>query len=178
MIHKICNLAKLELFTMHFWVVVSQGTSVWLLLNITSWFVSWKIRNPTLVPWKQTNSFYKVYIICLANPILSFFQKLAFLFCFIFFSFLMVIKFPRRICYKAVTSNYQTIKCNKCNLWIDIKCNKINKTYIYLKSDSSHWYCISCTKVCLPFSDFDRREFVHTSIGKHLKFIYVFNTPN
>ena len=59
----------------------------------------------------------------------------------------MVIQFPCGICSKAVANNNQAIKCDKCNLWIHIKCNKINKqTYNYLKSDSSHWFCISCTK--------------------------------
>ena len=36
---------------------------------------------------------------------------------------------------------HQAIKFDKCNLWVHIKCNKINKqTYNYLKSDSSHWF--------------------------------------
>ena len=52
----------------------------------------------------------------------------------------MVIQFPCGICSKAVANNHQAIKCDKCNLWIHIKCNKINKqTYNYLKPDSSHW---------------------------------------
>ena len=59
----------------------------------------------------------------------------------------MVIQFPCGICSKAVANNHQAIKCDRCNLWIHIKCNKINKqTYNYLKSDSSNWFCISCTK--------------------------------
>ena len=36
---------------------------------------------------------------------------------------------------------HQAIKFDKCNLWVHIKCTKINKqTYNYLKSDSSHWF--------------------------------------
>ena len=59
----------------------------------------------------------------------------------------MVIQFPCGICSKAVANNHQAIKCDQCNLWIHIKCNKINKqTYNHLKSDSPHWFSISCTK--------------------------------
>ena len=42
----------------------------------------------------------------------------------------MVIKFPCGISLKPVANNHQAIKCDKCNLWIHIKCNKINKKNI------------------------------------------------
>ena len=76
-----------------------------------------------------------------------------------------------------MVNNHEAIKYDKCNLWIHIKCNKINKqTYNYLKSDSSHWFCISCTKEILPFSAIEDREFAHATLGKKIKFTHVSNT--
>ena len=90
----------------------------------------------------------------------------------------MVIQFPCGICSKAVANLHQAIKCDRCNLWIHIKCNKINKqTYNYLKSGSFHWFFISCTKEFLPFSGIEDGEFAHTSCGKKIKFTHVSNIP-
>ena len=89
----------------------------------------------------------------------------------------MVIQFPCGICSKAVANNHQAIKCDKCNLWIHSKCNKINKqTYNYLKSDSSHWFCISYTKEFLPFSTIEDGEFAHATLHEKVKFTQVSNT--
>ena len=89
----------------------------------------------------------------------------------------MVIQFPCGICSKAEAYNHQALKCDKCNLWIHIKCNKINKqTYSYLKSDSSNWFCISYTKEFLPFSGIEDGEFAHATLGKKIKFTHVLNT--
>ena len=90
----------------------------------------------------------------------------------------MAVQFPCGICFKAASNNHQAIKCGKCNLWIHNKCNKINKqTYNYLKSDSSHWFCISCTKEFLPFSSIEDGEFPNVTLGKKIKFTHVSNTP-
>ena len=90
----------------------------------------------------------------------------------------MVIQFPCGICSKAVANNHQAIKCDKCNLWIHIKCKKINKkTYNLLKPDCSYWFCISCTKEFLPFSSIEDGEFAHAAFGKKIKFTHVSNTP-
>ena len=70
---------------------------------------------------------------------------------------------------KTVANNHQAIKCDKCNLWSHIKCNKINKqTYNYLRPDSSHWFCISYTKEFLPFADIEDGEFAHATLGKKI----------
>ena len=46
----------------------------------------------------------------------------------------MVIKDPFKISNKAVAKIHHTIKCDKCNIWVQIKCNKTNlKTYRYLQ---------------------------------------------
>ena len=90
----------------------------------------------------------------------------------------MVIKFPCGICLKPVANNHQAIKCDKCNLWIHIKCNKINKqTYTYLQTDTSYWYCMTCTKEFLPFSDTNDEEHIQNTIGKQIKFTHIDNIP-
>ena len=83
----------------------------------------------------------------------------------------MTIKFPCGICAKPVANNQLAIKCDKCGLWIHIKCNKINKqTYIYLMRETSHCYCMLCTKTFLPYSVLNDNEFKQTFIGKQVKF--------
>ena len=129
------------------------------------------------VLWRQTSNTFilDIYILSIS----SLFSSYLILFLLILFSLsAMVRQFPCGICSKAVANNYQTIKCDKYNLWIHIKCNKINKqTYNYLKSDSSHWFCISCTKEFLPFSGIEDGEFAHATLGKKIKFTHVSNTP-
>ena len=86
----------------------------------------------------------------------------------------MTIKFPCGICEKPVANNHQAINCDKCGLWIHIKCNKINKqTYIYLMHENSHWYCMLCTKTFLPYSLLIDNEFKQTVIGKQVKFTHI-----
>ena len=87
---------------------------------------------------------------------------------------LMVIKFPCGICLIPVANNQHTIKCDKCNLWIHIRCNKINKqTYTYLQTETSYWYCMTCTKEFLPFLDTSDEELMQTTIGKGIKFTHI-----
>ena len=90
----------------------------------------------------------------------------------------MVIKFPCEICLKPVANNHQVIECDKCNLWIHIKCNKINKqTYTYLQTDTSYSYCMICAKEFLPFSYTNDEELIQTAIGKWIKFTHIDNAP-
>ena len=86
----------------------------------------------------------------------------------------MTIKFPCGICEKPVANNHQAINCDKCSLWIHTKCNKINKqTYIYLMCETSHWYCMLCTKTFLRYSVLNDNEFKQTVIAKQVKFTYI-----
>ena len=80
---------------------------------------------------------------------------------------------------RLVANNHQSMKCDKCNLWIYIKCNKINKqTYNYLQTDTCHWYCMSCTKEFLPsFSDTSDEGLMQTTNSKQIKFTHVDNIP-
>ena len=87
----------------------------------------------------------------------------------------MTIKFPCcGICEKPVANNHQAINCDKCGLWIHVKCNKVNKqTCIYLMCETSHWYCMLCTKTFLPYSVLKGNEFKQTAIGKQVKFTHI-----
>ena len=38
----------------------------------------------------------------------------------------MVITFPCSICGKAIGDKEDSIYCDKCNLWVHIKCNNLN----------------------------------------------------
>ena len=71
-------------------------------------------------------------------------------------------------------NNHWTINCDKCSLWIHIKCSKISKqTYIYLMHENSHWYCMLCTQTFLPYSFLNYNEFKKRVIGKQVKFTYI-----
>ena len=114
----------------------------------------------TVILTRQTLSFF-LFLLSLSNLLRA-----------------MVIKFPCGIRLKPVANNHQAIKCDKCNLWIHIKCNKINKqTYTYLQTDTSYWYCMTCTKEFLPFSDTNDEEHIQNTIGKQIKFTHIDNIP-
>ena len=56
----------------------------------------------------------------------------------------MPTKYPCNICNDLVAENHKAIQCDKCQLWVHIKCSKINvQTYNLLKEDETTWYCIS-----------------------------------
>ena len=86
----------------------------------------------------------------------------------------MAVKFPCKICEKAVAGNHRVVCCNICNIWVHIKCNRINtQTYIILKKENASWSCIECSKSVFPFSKLDNTNFLTTSTGKNLKYITV-----
>ena len=123
--------------------------------------------------WRQITLLFNIYTIYFTNSFSLFFISDTLSFYTLSLS-PMVIKFPCGICSKTVAINHQALKCDKYNLWIHIKCNKIKKqTYNYLKSNSSHWFCISCTKEFLPFSSIKDEGFVHSTLGKKIKFTHV-----
>ena len=86
----------------------------------------------------------------------------------------MTIKSPCGICEKPVANSHQAINCDKCGLWIHLKCNKINnQTYIYLIRENSHWYRMLCTKTFLPYSVLNDNEFKQTVVGRKEKFTHI-----
>ena len=99
-----------------------------------------------------------VYIGWLSYAMPSLFQQL-----------IMVIKFPCKICNKAVASNHHAVQCDKCHIWVHIKCNKINlQTYKFLQKSPLAWYCIKY------FEDIDivtisNQELFKTNQGSKIK---------
>ena len=79
-------------------------------------------------------------------------------------------QFPCGICEKPVAKNHKAIQCDKCKLWVHIKCNKINvQTYNLLINDESTWYCLKCVQTIFPFSEVNKEEFHSTIQGKKIK---------
>ena len=55
----------------------------------------------------------------------------------------MTIPVPCKISETPVAKNHKAVECDNCKLWVQIKCNKINKqTYNFLMEDGTTWYCI------------------------------------
>ena len=57
----------------------------------------------------------------------------------------MTAAFSCGICLNPVVKNYKAVKFDNCDLWIHIKCNKINvQTYNLLINDNRVWHCLTC----------------------------------
>ena len=83
----------------------------------------------------------------------------------------MAVKFPCKICNKAVANNHHAIQYDKCHSWIHIKCNKITlSTYQYLQQCVHAWYCIKCFEVVIPFSNISNDDLYKTNFCKKIKF--------
>ena len=83
----------------------------------------------------------------------------------------MVVKFPCKICSKAVANNHHALQCDNCHIWVHIKCNRINlQTYKYLQKCSSAWYCLKCYKELIPFTTFSNKELYQMNQGQKIKF--------
>ena len=83
----------------------------------------------------------------------------------------MVVKFPWKICNKAVAKNHHAVQCDHCQLWVHFRCNKINlQTYKFLQKSSFAWYCIKCFGRYYSFSTISDNELSQTSEGKKIKF--------
>ena len=83
----------------------------------------------------------------------------------------MVLKFPCKICNNAVAKSHHVVQCDHCQLWVHIKCNKINlQTYKFLQKRSFAWYCVKCFEDIIPFSTISDHELFQTNKGKKIKF--------
>ena len=72
----------------------------------------------------------------------------------------MVIKGLCKICNKAVVKTHHASKCDKCNIWVHTKCNKINlQTYKFLQEKAYDWFCLKCFAEIIPFSQFQMKIF-------------------
>ena len=86
----------------------------------------------------------------------------------------MVVKFPCKICNKAVANNHHAVQCDRCHLWVHIKCNRINlQTYKYLQKCSYAWYCPKCYESIIPFTTISNEELYQTNQGRKIKFTAV-----
>ena len=57
--------------------------------------------------------------------------------------------FPCKICTKNVSDKVKTVHCDRCGLWVHIKCNNPNYLdYGYLQNGNKSWHCIeSCSTI-------------------------------
>ena len=61
-------------------------------------------------------------------------------------------KFPCRICAKNVQGKDKAVQCDLLELWIHIKCNKLNYLdYRYLQNCDESWYCTDCNSTVFSF---------------------------
>ena len=83
----------------------------------------------------------------------------------------MVVKFPCKICNKAVAKNHHAAQCDHCQLWVHIRCNEMNlQTNKFLLKSLFVWHCIKCFEDIIPFSTILGNELSQTNKGKKLKF--------
>ena len=62
-------------------------------------------------------------------------------------------KFPCRICEKNVSDKDKAVQCDLCELWVHIKCNKLNYLdYRYLQNSNESWYCLKCCSTTFSFN--------------------------
>ena len=72
----------------------------------------------------------------------------------------MVITFPCSICTKTIGDNGNSIYCDKCNLWVYIKCNNLNFIdYQYLHGNDNPWFCLRCNSELFPFITLNNKTF-------------------
>ena len=83
----------------------------------------------------------------------------------------MVVKFPFKVCFKAVANSHHAIQCDNCNIWVHVKCIKIStQIYKFLQKSSVAWYCIKCSDEIYPFLNISNEELFETNQGKNIKF--------
>ena len=80
--------------------------------------------------------------------------------------------FPCGICLNPAAKNHKALRCDNCDLWIHVKCNKINiQTYNLSINDNTVWYCLTCSKRLFPFLALLNDNDLHSTIqGKTIKF--------
>ena len=69
------------------------------------------------------------------------------------------------ICEKSVTDKDDAIQCHTCQVWIHLKCNKLNYIdYKYLQGSSDPWFCLYCCRSIFPFGFLTNKDFLSTSL--------------
>ena len=91
----------------------------------------------------------------------------------------MVVTFPCKICNKAVAKNHQSVQCDHWQLWVHIRCNKINlQTYKFLQKNSFAWYCMKWFEDIIPFSTISDNKLSKTNKSKKNKIFKVLTKKN
>ena len=86
----------------------------------------------------------------------------------------MVTKYPSKVCNKAVAKSHNAIQCGLCDMWVHVKCKKINlQTYRFLQQCRAQWFCCKCLQNTMPFGDLTDHELFQTLQGKKIKFTAV-----
>ena len=75
--------------------------------------------------------------------------------------------YPCSVCSKTVAKNYNTVCCNKCDMWVHIVCKNLSKyCYRKLQKDNSPWFCVDCLKKEMLFSDLSDNQLKIFMSGK------------
>ena len=78
----------------------------------------------------------------------------------------MAIIFPCSICVKAIGDKEDPIYCDKCKLWVHIKCNNLNYIdYRYLSGNGDPWFCLKCNCQFFPFGTLDNKKLMHHALN-------------
>ena len=82
----------------------------------------------------------------------------------------MVVKFPCKICSKAVANSHHALQCDNYHLWVHVKCNRTNlQTYKYLQKCSSAWYCLKCYEELISYTAISNKEVYQTNQEQKIK---------
>ena len=74
-------------------------------------------------------------------------------------------KYPCGICSKNVNGNHRAVKCDLCNYWVHIKCDKIEPThYEVLKKSEDPYFCTPCKEEIIPFQKLSNQQFFATAV--------------
>ena len=64
-----------------------------------------------------------------------------------------------KTCLKKITKKQKTLKCDICEGWIHIKCNKLDRNDFNQMETEEPFYCINCMSESIPFSTLNNNEF-------------------
>ena len=69
------------------------------------------------------------------------------------------------ICEKSVSDKDDVIQCDVCQVWIHLKCNKLNYIdYKYLQGSCDPWLCCYCCSTIFPFGLLSSKDFLSISL--------------
>ena len=61
---------------------------------------------------------------------------------------------------KTLDDDDNSIYCDKCNLWVYIKCSNLNfLDYQYLNGNDDPWFCLKCNTELFPFGTLNNKTF-------------------